>query len=102
MYAAIPKDEIAVSVLQSGRIAATGLGILDRDFIGIYAIHVREDLRRRGLAQSILRKLLCEGRKKGAEKAYLQVVADNQAAKVLYRKVGFTAMYSCWFRIKEV
>ena len=49
-----------------------------------------EDLRRRGLAQSILRKLLCEGRKKGAEKAYLQVVvADNQAAKVLTAKSRF-------------
>ncbi|MBP3878863.1 MAG: GNAT family N-acetyltransferase, partial [Lachnospiraceae bacterium] len=37
MYDAIPMDEIAVSLRDAdGRIAGTGLGILDRDYIGIY------------------------------------------------------------------
>lgn len=101
MYAAIPKDEITVKVFDNeGRIAATGLGILDRGYIGIYAIHVREDCRRRGLAEAIVRTLLREGAGKGAEKAYLQVVSDNEAAKHLYEKLGFTSEYACWFRVQ--
>ncbi|MCR5293639.1 MAG: GNAT family N-acetyltransferase [Lachnospiraceae bacterium] len=100
MYAAIPMDEIAVSArLPDGSAGASGLGILDRDFIGIYAIHVRESLRRRGLAEAILKTLLFEGARAGAKKAYLQVVADNAPAKALYRKTGFRSAYADWFRV---
>ena len=100
MYAAIPKDEIAVSFEYEGEIAATGLGILDRDYIGIYAIHVWEDLRRKGLARAIVTTLLTEGKKRGANYAYLQAVSDNAPAKNLYRSIGFDTSYRCWFRVK--
>ena len=40
MYAAIPKDTLAVCAIDRNRIIGTGLGILDRDYVGIYAIHV--------------------------------------------------------------
>lgn len=102
MYDAIPKDEITVKVLnERGEVVGTGLGILDRGYVGIYAIHVREDCRRRGLAEAIVRTLLKEGAGKGAAKAYLQVVSGNEPAKRLYEKVGFQSEYACWFRVKE-
>ena len=47
MYAAIPKDTVAASITQDNRIVAIGLGILDRDHIGLYAIHVDPSYRRR-------------------------------------------------------
>ncbi len=101
MYAAIPKDEITVKALdRDGKIAATGLGILDRGYVGIYAIHVREDCRRQGLAEAVVRTLLSEGAKQGADKAYLQVVADNLPARNLYEKLGFQTEYSCHFLVK--
>ena len=101
MYDAIPKDEIAVLVRDAdGRIAATGLGILDREFIGIYAIFVREDMRRRGIARSICTTLLTEGKRRGAAKAYLQCVSDNAPARALYRSLGLRIGYSCWFRVR--
>ena len=37
MYRAIPMDTIAASIWQNGKIVATGLGILDREYIGLYA-----------------------------------------------------------------
>ncbi len=37
MYAAIPKDTIAAYVYDGDKIIGTGLGILDRDYIGLYA-----------------------------------------------------------------
>ena len=103
MYDAIPMDEIAVSITDAdGRIGGTGLGILDRDYIGIYAIHVREDLRRMGLARLICSTLLARGKANGAKKAYLQCVTDNLPAKRLYRSLGFRKFYSCWFRVKDM
>ena len=83
-----------------GKIAATGLGILDRDYVGIYAIHVREDLRRRGLARSICNSLLAEGQRKGADKAYLQIVEGNEPALKLYESLGFCQLYQYWFRVQ--
>lgn len=44
------------------KIIATGLGILDRDYIGIYAIHVKEEFRGQGLARQICTGLLKEGK----------------------------------------
>lgn len=102
MYAAIPKDEITVKVLDDeGRIAGTGLGILDRGYVGVYAIHVREDCRRQGFAEAIVKTILSEGAKQGAGKAYLQVVSENEPARRLYEKLGFQSEYQCWFRVKE-
>ena len=101
MYAAIPKDEITVKVLdEDGNIAGTGLGILDRGYVGIYAIYIREDQRRKGLAEAVVRALLSEGAGRGAGKAYLQVVSENEPARRLYEKIGFRTEYECWFRVQ--
>lgn len=83
-----------------GRSSLTGLGILDRDYIGIYAIHVKENYRRQGFARQICTALLTEAWKKGAENAYLQVVQGNTAAKRLYASLGFTDFYTYWFRVQ--
>ena len=101
MYAAIPKDVIALSIRKKGKRIATGLGILDRDYIGIYAIHVAEEYRHRGYADLVVRTLLSEGMKAGASKAYLQVVSDNTPALNLYNKIGFRKLYTYWFRVKK-
>lgn len=102
MYAAIPKDEIAVSIASGEQIIATGLGICDRDYVGVYAIHVDENYRRRGYASAIVRTILKEARRMGARFAYLQVVTDNAPAKALYRKIGFSEQYRYYFRVREV
>ena len=100
MYHAIVKDTICASIWDNGKIVATGLGILDRDYIGIYAIHVREDFRHRGYARQICTGLLKEGINKGASKAYLQVVKGNAPAQALYTSLGFQFAYTYWFRVQ--
>lgn len=102
MYAAIPMDEIAVSAVSGDRVIGTGLGILDRGSVGVYAIHVEEEQRRRGIASAIVGRILIEAKRRGAEDAYLQVVSDNQPAKVLYRSIGFSDCYRYYFRIKAL
>lgn len=37
----------------------------------------------------------------GASIAYLQVASKNQAAILLYQKLGFTHQYTYWYRIKK-
>jgi len=101
MYAAIPKDQIAVSVMIGDEIAATGLGILDREYIGIYAIHVSDAYRRRHIAHDIVATLLKEGRRCGATKAYLQVLSGNDPAIALYKSLSFSYLYGYEFLIKE-
>nr|WP_294677196.1 GNAT family N-acetyltransferase [uncultured Blautia sp.] len=100
MYHAILKETVCASIWHDGKIIATGLGILDRDYIGIYAIHVREDYRQRGYARQICTCLLNEGRKRGAQRAYLQVVKDNTPAEKLYTSLGFRYFYTYWFRVQ--
>lgn len=100
MYHAILKETICASIKIDGEIIATGLGILDRDYIGIYAIHVKDEFRRHGFARQICTGLLNEGIKKGAEKAYLQVVKGNDSARRLYESLGFSQLYTYWFRVQ--
>ena len=100
MYHAIPKETICAAIWHEGQIVATGLGILDRDYIGIYAIHVKEIYRGKGYARQICTCLLSEGQKRGAENAYLQVVEGNTAAQKLYESLGFTYFYTYWFRVQ--
>ena len=102
MYRAILKETVCASITKNGEIIATGLGILDRDYIGIYAIHVREDYRRRGYARQICTGLLNEGKKRGASHAYLQVVKNNTSAEKLYSSLGFQYFYTYWFRVQPV
>lgn len=49
MYRAIPKDTICASIQKGGKIIATALGILDRDYIGLYAVHVHPSYRGKGM-----------------------------------------------------
>ena len=103
MYHAIPKDTLAASITNSnGQIVAIGLGILDRSYMGIYAIHVHPHYRGRQYARSICTSLLNRGKELGMTGAYLQVVEGNTPAKRLYLSLGFEDFYSYRFRVKEL
>lgn len=102
MYRAIPRETICVWAVEGGRIAATGLGILDRGYVGVYAIHVRPDCRRKHLGSRIVRRILQEAEQSGAEQAYLQVVSGNEPAVRLYSSLGFRRLYAYSFRVRQV
>jgi len=100
MYQAIPKETICVDIRdQNKQIIGTGLGILDRDYVGVYAIHVHPDFRRKHLGRKIVSTILSEGQRRGACHAYLQVVSGNEPAAALYRSLGFRRLYTDYFRV---
>ena len=58
-------------------------------WVGLSSVHVAENARRQGLARTVCAGLLNWGAERGATRAYVQVVADNDAARALYESMGF-------------
>ncbi len=73
--------------------AATGLGVAERGWMGVFCMVTDAGQRRQGLASAVIRALAYWGRSQGAENIFLQVMDDNPAAVRLYEKLGFTPFY---------
>jgi N-acetylglutamate synthase len=73
---------------------AGGLASLAGDWVGLRALEVAPDRRRRGLGLAVVGALLDWGAERGATTAYLQVLADNEAALGLYRRLGFATHHT--------
>jgi N-acetylglutamate synthase len=71
-----------------GRVAVTAAPDGTR-WAGLSAVHVSEADRRKGLARTLCTGLLGWADERGATRAYVQVVADNTAARTLYESMGF-------------
>lgn len=102
MYHAIPKETIVASIEIDGRMVASGLGILDRDHVGVYAIYVDPSCRKKHFARAIVSTIIAEAQKKGYHHAYLQCVQGNVIARHLYESLGFHHLYNYWFRVKKM
>nr|WP_294490859.1 GNAT family N-acetyltransferase [uncultured Anaerosporobacter sp.] len=88
------------SIYKNEEMAACGLGVLEREKIGLFDIRVKDCYRRLGLGTEICRQIINEGKKYGANEAYLQVASVNDGAIRLYEKLGFTKAYTYWYRVK--
>ena len=53
-------------------------------------VAVREEYRRQGIGSSLLARIVEDGRKLGAKKAFLEVRAGNAPAQALYERCGFS------------
>jgi GNAT superfamily N-acetyltransferase len=82
--------------------AAVGRGVPQGEWLGIYAMAVAPDARRRGLGRRVLRALLGWGREQGCESAYLVVVGRNAPARAMYASEGFTEAGGYYYRVKNV
>jgi GNAT superfamily N-acetyltransferase len=101
MLANAAPDIAAASVREEGGgIVACGYGAIERGWVGIFDIVVKEARRGRGLGEAVVRAILGEAARRGAERAYLQVVSGNAPAEALYDKLGFREAYRYWYRRK--
>lgn len=88
---AVVDGEVAFGELEGaavGRVAVTDAPDGTR-WAGLSAVHVSEADRRKGLARRLCTGLLGWADERGATRAYVQVVADNTAARALYESMGF-------------
>lgn len=91
----------AVAVERAGEVVATGLTMIEDDCAGLFDIVTAETERRGGHGRSVVASLLQVAWELGARHAYLQVQADNDAARRLYRQFGFEERYLYWYRGRE-
>ncbi|WP_455717149.1 GNAT family N-acetyltransferase, partial [Anaerosporobacter sp.] len=68
------------SIKKDGEMVACGLGVFENGKIGLFDIRVLKPYRRLGLGAKICSKIMLEGIKQGAIKAYLQVAVENEGA----------------------
>ncbi|VXC00243.1 conserved hypothetical protein [Nocardioides sp. AX2bis] len=73
---------------QDGRVLAQGRAAYDGDWLGVHALHVSDDQRRRGLATALMAELLDWGASHGARTLWLHVEVDNDPALALYERLG--------------
>jgi GNAT superfamily N-acetyltransferase len=62
-------------------------------WVGLSAVRVAEQQRRRGHARALCSALLTWAAERGAIRCYVQVLDDNAAAIALYESMGFTAQH---------
>ncbi|GAB2457427.1 GNAT family N-acetyltransferase [Jatrophihabitans fulvus] len=89
---------VFVSVRNADRAVAIGRGVVDDGWLGVAAVEVEPEQRRRGLAAAIMRELWQWGREHGATRSYLQVDATNDAAAALYAKLGYAHHHDYRYR----
>ncbi|MCJ8307835.1 MAG: GNAT family N-acetyltransferase [Hyphomicrobiales bacterium] len=77
---------------------AAAMAVRFGDLIGLFEVVSNPDKRRQGLARRIIRSAMLWGYEHGARQAWLQVVAENDAAIRLYESEGFSEVYSYAYR----
>lgn len=83
---------------ESDRVVGVGLGVVERGWMGLFAIETLSTHRRLGVATSVIRSLAVWGEEHDARDAYLQVEAKNEPALALYERIGFKDVYQYWSR----
>jgi ribosomal-protein-alanine N-acetyltransferase len=78
-----------VAETEDKRIAAMIVSWIIVDEMHIATIATHPDFRRQGIGEQILREALLDGKDVGAQLAFLEVRAGNEAAQTMYRKFGF-------------
>jgi ribosomal protein S18 acetylase RimI-like enzyme len=95
-----PQPRVFVSAIMDGLVAGCGMSASGDGHAGIFCMATREVYRRRGIGLALVRELCNWAVTRGDRHVFLQVMRDNEAAKELYRKVGFARAYDYHYRVK--
>ena len=92
IFATIPAADPEAPAVAIGRAA------VEKPWVGIAAIEVDPASRRRGYSRAVMSALVSWAAERGAIRAYLEVMADNQPALALYASLGFTEHHRYTYR----
>ena len=86
------------SVREDGRTVAAGAAAFAHGWASVHGMRTDQAFRGRGLAARILASLAAAAAAKGYARMFLQVEAQNAAARSLYRRAGFAPAwtYTYW------
>jgi GNAT superfamily N-acetyltransferase len=92
------RPETGLFVLEEkGEPVATAICVHDGDLAGLFEIATAETERGKGHGRRIVRSALKWALSRGARMAWLQVEADNGAARGLYSSLGFSDAYRYYY-----
>jgi ribosomal protein S18 acetylase RimI-like enzyme len=97
----VPFEAYVVRRDDDGQIVAGGQRCIEDEFVGLYDIYTTESMRGRGIAAALCATLMVLAREAGARVAYLQVEADNDPARAVYRRLGFADAYRYHYRTAD-
>ncbi|MDP5274252.1 GNAT family N-acetyltransferase [Chengkuizengella axinellae] len=100
MLSNIVTKKCFISLYDENQIVACGLGVIERDYIGLYDIITEPKFRNQGFGEQLILNLLHWGKEHGAKYSYLAVVLSNKPALKLYSKIGYKEVYQYWYRVK--
>jgi ribosomal protein S18 acetylase RimI-like enzyme len=86
------------AVIVDGEIIAVASAAAEAGWVGFFNVATLAEHRRIGAARATLAALGEWGQTQGATRAYLQVMAGNEAALALYGRLGFTTRYYYHYR----
>ena len=86
------------SVRLNEEIVGVGMAVTERGWTGLFNLATVPHMRGQGVATSIIADLTGWGMQQGAEHLYLQVMTNNEVAKRLYAKSGFSYLYGYHYR----
>jgi GNAT superfamily N-acetyltransferase len=89
----VPHHGLAICSDSDGAVLACGQYAQEAELVGLYDVMTCESARRRGLATLLCERLLSRAVTDGADVAYLQMAADNDDARGVYRRLGFVDAY---------
>ena len=96
--AAVPSPASFVVPVDGGESAGAGFGVVVDALLGVFEIVVRPEYRRRGHARRLMAALHQFGTREGAQRAFLQVLEDDEPAIDLYRSLGYDVSHRYWYR----
>jgi len=93
-----PKPYQGFVLMHDGELAACGQVVIDGDIVGIFDVFTPSPMRGHGHAERLCKALLRYAADQGARCAYLQVASENDVAKRLYARLGFSFAYRYHYR----
>ena len=90
-----------ISLYYEEQVIACGLGVIEREYIGLYDIVTDSKYRNRGFGEQMILNLLKWAKENGARYSYLAVVLNNEPALRLYSKIGYAEVYRYWYRVNN-
>lgn len=85
---------------KGNNVAGVGLGVVEREYLGIYSLVTHPEYRRRGIGQSMVNKMVYWAKSHSVTTVYLQVQGDNTGAISFYQKMGFQELYRYRYFVK--
>ena len=100
--AAIQPAVAYATVIVDGEAIAVASAVYEAGWVGFFNVATLHAQRRKGAARAMMAELCNWGRGLGADNAYLQVMANNEAALRLYNGLGFTTGYYYHYREETI